>query len=288
VSRLARRHIRFAGIASIAIAFFASSSFVVGVSTAAAPDATALSACKAISKLANQIPKRGAKRSKKALRSYARAQQKLSASGAAGASEIGRRLKTAKGAAAKASALARAAVWCGPILAAAASGGEATTQPPSTTSPPQKAKREYPAHGPTDPLFPTQDDAYDLLLTTCTSLVNKTQTEWPRQELEAAQGKDTFSLYESAAYACVGRWDDAIRTFATIDTADPKFTGELGGNVCARKLVLQWLSALIKERKNDPTFSPDFVQSSSPSVTCEEEAPTTSDSLPTTSTTPTR
>ena len=64
MTRRARRHIRFAGIASIAIVFVASSSFVVGTSTAAVPDATALSACKAISKLANQIPTSG-KRSKK-------------------------------------------------------------------------------------------------------------------------------------------------------------------------------------------------------------------------------
>jgi hypothetical protein len=266
--------------------FVASSSFVVGTSAAAAQDATALSACKAISKLANQIPTSG-KRSKKRVKSYARARKKLSASGAAGASEIALLMKAAKSAAAQASVLAKAAVWCGPILAADVSSGvTTTTQPPSTSSRPRQAKREYPAHGPSDPMFPTDDKAYDLLLTDCTSLLNKAQTEWPGLGVEEAQGKDTIPLYESAADVCLGRWDDAIRTFATLP-ANPKFSGNFGDlGVCARNVVFQWLSALIKERKSDPTFSPVFVESSSPSNPCPEETPPTSDEQTTTTTTP--
>jgi hypothetical protein len=268
------------------IAFVASTSFVVGTSTAAAPGATALSACKAISKLANSIPANG-KRSKKRLKSYARARQKLSAAGVEGAPEIALLMKAAKGAAAQGAALARAAVWCGPILAAGASSGETTTtQPPATSSPARKAKREYPAHGPSDPMFPTDDKAYDLLLTDCTTLLNKAQTEWPQEGINEAQGKDTVSLYESAADVCLGRWDDAIRTFATINTADPELSGTIGSNDCARKLVLQWVSALIDERKKDPTFSPVFVESSSPKEACQE-ATSTSDEQTSTTTTPT-
>jgi hypothetical protein len=267
--------------------FVASSTFVVGTSTAAVPDATALSACKAISKLANQIPTSG-KRSKKRLKSYARARQKLSASGAEGAAEIARLMKAAKSAAAQASALAKAAVWCGPILAAdVPSGVTTTTQPPSTSSRARQAKREYPAHGPSDPMFPKQDDnAYGLLLTDCTTLLNKAQTEWPEGGVDEAQGKDTIRLYESAADVCLGRWDDAIRTFSAINTAAPEFSGYIGGNDCARNLVLQWLTALIEERKKDPTFSPVFVESSSPSKACQAEAPPTSDEQTTTTSTP--
>jgi hypothetical protein len=145
-------------------------------------------------------------------------------------------------------------------------------------------------------LFPTSDDAYKLLLTDCATEINLAQTTWQGQ-VEADQGKDTVRLYKSAAEACLGRWDEAIATFDMIDKSNPQF-GTVG--VCAlkaRSLVYQWLSALIDERKNDPTFSPVFVASSGPEMLCgaattstgpaEQTTTTTTSTAPTTTVPPT-
>ena len=130
-------------------------------------------------------------------------------------------------------------------------------------------RREYPAGGPSDPVFPPGKDAYSQVAAQkCGELLKQTQT-WVAQNVPDAEGKDTTPLYMSAAYACLGQWDDAVRTFGEIGTP-PDF-----GDNCARKAMLSWLTALINERKKDPTFSPVFITSKSPSP-CKADSTSTS------------
>ena len=130
--------------------------------------------------------------------------------------------------------------------------------------------REYPAGGPTDPVFPPGKDVYPLIASgSCAELLDDTQG-WRDQGVPDAEGASTTPLYMSAAYACLGRWDDARRTYAQIDVAHPDFARD----TCARTALLGWLTALIEERNSDPNFSPVFVKSSAPSP-CPQEGPTT-------------
>ena len=108
-------------------------------------------------------------------------------------------------------------------------------------------------------MFPPGKDAYSQVAAQkCGELLKQTQT-WVAQNVPDAEGKDTTPLYMSAAYACLGQWDDAVRTFGEIGTP-PDF-----GDNCARTAMLSWLTALIDERRKDPTFSPVFVTSTAPS-----------------------
>ncbi len=177
------------------------------------------------------------------------------------------------------------------LLMAACGGGSPSANPSPPTSPSGSAKsagpsgppapvhREYPPGGPTDPVFPPGKDAYtQVAAQQCGDLLRQTQT-WVTQNVPDAEGKDTTPLYMSAAYACLGQWDDALRTFGQIHTANPDFNGPN----CPRTALLKWLSALIAERKKDPTFAPVFVASTAPSP-CPSDSTTTSPDDTTTAT----
>jgi hypothetical protein len=148
------------------------------------------------------------------------------------------------------------------------------------------ARREYPAGGPTDPVFPPGQPAYGLLISgSCGELLADTQG-WASQGVAQQEGKDTPPLYMSAALVCLGRWDDAIRVYQSINRTQPDF-GE--GHVCERKAVLAWVASLVDDHQRDPSFSPQFVASSSHSPctanssTGTTTSPSTSRSVTTTS-----
>jgi hypothetical protein len=142
-------------------------------------------------------------------------------------------------------------------VAAQASGGGSPR-----ASAPSRPRREYPAGGPTDPVFPPGKAAYTLIAgNQCGDLLAQTQT-WVTQDVPGSEGNDTTPLYMSAAYVCLGRWADASRTLAQINLAQPDFKR----HVCARDAVLKWVIGLVAEHAKDPSFSPVFVASSTRST----------------------
>ena len=141
------------------------------------------------------------------------------------------------------------------------SNSAVVSTPTSQTAPPQKVavRREYPAGGPTDPVFPPNHPTYELLAVgKCDELLAETQT-WGSSVADT-EGRDTTPLYMSAAYTCLGRWDEALRVFGQINVSQPDFGST--GHACDRKAVLEWLTSLVDARRRDPGFSPVFVVSS--------------------------
>jgi hypothetical protein len=154
--------------------------------------------------------------------------------------------------------------------------GTATTagSPGSTSGGTNRPQRDYPAGGPTDPVFPPgpTQPTYELLVSgdgDCAKLLAETQT-WDSVGVPSAEGSSTTPLYMSAAYACLGRWDDALRTYAQINAGSPEF------QKCARRELLNWLTPLIDARRQDPNFSPVFVKSSARSPCPPDETSSTS------------
>ena len=82
----------------------------------------------------------------------------------------------------------------------------------------------------------------------CDELLTDTE-KWPGEGVADQEGADTTPLYMSAAYACLGRWNDAVAAFGQINGTD------FGGDDCARRAVFEWLSALIAKRRQDPTYA---------------------------------
>jgi hypothetical protein len=150
--------------------------------------------------------------------------------------------------------------------ATGATSASSVTAAPTTASPPRPV-RDYPGGGPTEAVFPPGINPYTLVASgMCQQLLDDTLT-WDSQNESEAQGSDTTRLYMSAAYVCLGQWDDAIRVFDQISTANPQLSGANTGvedYSCARNTVLQWLSGLIAERKRNHDFSPVFVTSGAP------------------------
>jgi hypothetical protein len=145
------------------------------------------------------------------------------------------------------------------VLAACGSSSAKPAAPAPTTAigSLSRTERELPAPGPTDP-------AYRLLAAgRCKELLARTKSWGPA--VAAREGASTPPLYMSAAYACLGRWNDAKRTFAAINLNAPQFTKSAA---CPRAAVLQWMVGLLDQRNQDPTFAPKFVPSTSRS-TCE-------------------
>ena len=141
----------------------------------------------------------------------------------------------------------------------------------STTTTASRPEREYPGGGPTDPVFPPGDQAYALISAgTCAELLDDTKA-WVGQDVPDVEGLDTVSLYTGAADACLGRWREAEDALGQIDTATPDFRN----NRCEREAVLAWLVALVGEWKRDPTFSPVFVASASPSPCVTDDSTST-------------
>lgn len=110
-----------------------------------------------------------------------------------------------------------------------------------------------PAGGPTDPMFPAKDDAYDLLAAGQCQELKEAAERWP-PEVAAQHGADAVELYRSAAHVCLGEWDPAIEAFDRIGTP------ELEGS-CPRDAVYAWLEPLIEARKADPSFEPKIFRS---------------------------
>ncbi|HZA39101.1 MAG TPA: hypothetical protein VFA00_00585 [Actinomycetota bacterium] len=110
-----------------------------------------------------------------------------------------------------------------------------------------------PAGGPTDPMFPADDDAYDLLAAGQCQELKEAAERWPA-EVAAQHGADAVELYRSAAHVCLGEWDPAIEAFDRIGTP------ELEGS-CPRDVVYDWLKPLIEARKADPSFEPEILRS---------------------------
>lgn len=175
------------------------------------------------------------------------------------------------------------------LLAGACGGGADTSPSPATAtrtsernapvdtstlmSPersPARPTYAYPAGGPADPMFPTEDDAYEMLSDgRCQDLLDASQT-WG-SEVEEQQGKNTIYLYRSAAEACLGRWSEAAAEFDRM--SNPDFSDN-----CARNAVFEWLRRLIDARRADPGYSPIFVTSSDRSPCPTEDS--TSDPTP--------
>ena len=155
-----------------------------------------------------------------------------------------------------------------PSSTPASSDGSSSSTTAAPSPPPGPPEREYPAGGPTDVVFPPSQPSYELITgpAGCAELLTETQ-QWPRAAVDGVpgvddvEGVDTVPLYQAAAYACLGRWSDARRTFAEIDTGNPTFNS----NGCVRRALLAWLTVLIHESQADPGFSPVFVASSQPS-----------------------
>ncbi|MGZ4693828.1 MAG: hypothetical protein ACXWA3_09395 [Acidimicrobiales bacterium] len=143
-------------------------------------------------------------------------------------------------------------------------GASSTSGPADGPSTPtsEHPSREYPAGGPTDVIFPPDQPSYELITGAagCEELLAETEA-WPRPAIADTEGADTFPLYESAAYACLGRWAEADRSFSQIDTDAPTFLRD----ACARRALLSWLTPLMREWETNHDFSPSFVRSSRPS-----------------------
>ncbi len=161
-----------------------------------------------------------------------------------------------------------------PVSSSSASTTSSSSEP---TGPPE---RSYPAGGPTDVIFPPNQPAYELITGTsgCETLLQETDG-WPRVStdevtgLDVVEGVDTYPLYRSAAYACLGRWADARQWFAQIDTAAPSFLD----NVCVRRALLAWLTDLVHESEADSAFAPVFVASTEPSPCPPDDTASTDD-----------
>ncbi|HZA60775.1 MAG TPA: hypothetical protein VE754_03715 [Actinomycetota bacterium] len=110
-----------------------------------------------------------------------------------------------------------------------------------------------PAGGPTDPMFPADDDAYDLLAAGQCQELKEAAERWP-PDVAAQHGADAVELYRSAAHVCLGEWDPAIEAFDRIGTPELK-------GICPREAVYAWLQPLIQAKKADPGFEPEFVAS---------------------------
>jgi hypothetical protein len=163
-----------------------------------------------------------------------------------------------------------------------------TTPSPSTVAPRRLVRREYPAGGPTDPVIPPGTEAYKELglgADHCAELLRTIVETWNKpgdfNTVNNSDGEDTTPLYQSAAYVCLGRWDEATRTFGQVHSP-PRFG--TNGDVCARKAVLEWLTSLINERRQDPGFSPVFVASTSRSQCVASTTTSTTTTNPPTST----
>ncbi len=152
----------------------------------------------------------------------------------------------------------------GPARTSATSGPPGGGSPTPTVGHP---RREYPHGGPVDQIFPPGDPAYQLLTSNQCSKLLAATASWTETEPKLSpggvfevEGLDTVHLYISAADICLGRWDDAKSAFAQMST-----TPTFNNHVCSRTAVLQWVTALIGERANDPNFAPVFVPSTTPS-----------------------
>ena len=107
-------------------------------------------------------------------------------------------------------------------------------------------------------MFPPGLPTYSLVASgQCAKLLAATQT-WNADGVPDVEGASTTPLYTSAAYACLGRWNDAVRVYGQINVASPDFHN----HACARLELLHWLTALIDARRRDATFFPVFVKSS--------------------------
>ncbi len=156
----------------------------------------------------------------------------------------------------------------------AAAGSSSLTNEPASTSTTAKPEREYPAGGPTDIIVPPNKPSYELITgrAGCQELLSDMQT-WTldgENGVDALEGQDTYPLYQSAALVCLGRWQEAKRSFDEIK-ADPVFLL----NPCPRKALFEWLRALIHAWDADHSFSPVFVKSSKPSPCPSEDSTST-------------
>ena len=170
------------------------------------------------------------------------------------------------------------------VLAAACGGGSQTAAPSTTgtrttgsqhgsSDGAHRSRVEYPGGGPVDDPFPPRGrDPYSLIASgQCAGLLSDTQS-WSSEVSNDDQGASTTPLYQSAAYACLGRWDDALRVYDQIHAGNPDFKK----NTCARDKLLAWLTPLIDARRHDSNFSPVFVKSSATSPCPSDESTSTS------------
>jgi hypothetical protein len=127
---------------------------------------------------------------------------------------------------------------------------------------------EYPAGGPVDPVFPPGHLAYDWLSKgQCQRLLDAV-AGWANPEPEEietvaqTEGPDTIAVYESAANACLLRWDEAESAFEQV-AGGLTFTASITDEGrCARRAVHEWVAGLLEAHREDPNFSPTFVPAS--------------------------
>jgi hypothetical protein len=151
-----------------------------------------------------------------------------------------------------------------------------TAAPTTATTAKPKPKVSYPAGGVVDPVFPPNDEAFGMLVSSqCTVLLAKTK-DWDGKDVADVEGPDTVLLYRSAAEACLQRWPDATRDFDHMSKPQPQLKGN-----CVRGEVYKWLAALIEARRKDPSFTPTFVGSTGRSPCASPPSSTTSSSTST-------
>jgi hypothetical protein len=129
---------------------------------------------------------------------------------------------------------------------------------------------EYPAGGPVDPIFPTDDPAYEWLSEgQCQRLLDAVAT-WevlpekgsPEGSVADFHGPDTIAVYRSAANACLLRWDEAENAFEQV-AGGLTFTAIVTDEGrCARRAVHEWVAGLLEAHGEDSSFSPTFVPAS--------------------------
>lgn len=145
-----------------------------------------------------------------------------------------------------------------------------TTQPP--TPPPKQARRiAYPAGGPSGPVVPPSDPAYEFFTAgQCSELLAAT-TRWARPSPIGDVPKHQLYLYRAAANTCLSNWDTAVLDFDRLAPLRGDFSaavtaGGNGGcpsdpdkaNACPRcdQVVLDWLTEVMTAYKSDPELPP--------------------------------
>jgi len=137
-------------------------------------------------------------------------------------------------------------------------GGTVTTKKAQT-------KVSYPAGGPVDQVVPPQEDAYGPLAAGRCGDLARMVDGWQGRGVDE---RDVL-LYRGAARACLKQWGPA--------TADYDRLAALNRNLsCEKRVVFDWLKALVEARRQDPGYDPILVPGSG-APRCPVRATTTSE-----------
>lgn len=154
-------------------------------------------------------------------------------------------------------------------------GGTATTRK-------AQSRVSYPAGGPVDQVVPPQEDAYGPLAAGRCGDLARMVDGWQGQGVDE---RDVL-LYRGAARACLKQWGPATADYDRLVALNRNLT-------CEKRVVFDWLKALVEARRQDPGYDPILVPGSGaprcrvPATTTSEPAtkPTTTKPTASTSTT---